>query len=278
MSRLIPLLDKPRPLVMGILNVTPDSFFDGGQFLSTAAALRQADHMVQAGVDIIDVGGESTRPGSEVVSPEEELQRVLPIVTSLRAQSDICISVDTSAPEVMLESARVDIDLINDVRAFRKQGAMAAASQTGLPVCLVHMKGDPETMQLAPSYEDLLQEINDFFQERIAACGKAGIGRERIMLDPGFGFGKTPEHNLRLINRLACFRGHGLPVLVGLSRKSTIARITDDKLMGSVAGALLAIAQGAKIVRVHDVAETVSALKVATAIRTESVNNIEQKR
>jgi len=271
MSRLIPLLDESRPLVMGILNVTPDSFFDGGRFLSPSAALRQVDKMIQGGADIIDVGGESTRPGAQDVSPEEEMERLFPVIKGIREQSDICISVDTSTPEVMLETAGMDVDMINDVHALRRDGAMKATANTGLPVCLVHMKGNPVTMQKEPCYEDLLQEINDFFLERIVACSKAGINKNRILLDPGFGFGKTPEHNLRLINRLASFREHGLPLLVGLSRKSTIARITDDQLMGSVAGALLAIAGGAKIVRVHDVAETVSALKVVNAIRTESL-------
>ncbi|MCZ6504168.1 MAG: dihydropteroate synthase [Gammaproteobacteria bacterium] len=271
MSRLISLLDESRPLVMGILNVTPDSFSDGGQFLSPSAALQQVDRMIQGGADIIDVGGESTRPGAQDVSPEVEMERVLPVIKGIREQSDICISVDTSTPEVMLGTADMDVDMINDVRALRRDGAMMAASETGLPVCLVHMKGNPLTMQMEPHYENLLQEINDFFLERIGACNKAGISRNRILLDPGFGFGKTPEHNLRLINKLASFREHGLPLLVGLSRKSTIARITDDQLMGSVAGALLAIAGGVKIVRVHDVAETVSALKVSSAVRTESL-------
>lgn len=227
--------------------------------------------MIQGGADIIDVGGESTRPGAQDVSFEEQMERLLPVIKGIREQSDICISVDTSTPEVMLETAGMDVDMINDVRALRRDGAMAAASETGLPVCLVHMQGNPMTMQMEPRYESLLQEINDFFLERIGACSKAGINKNRILLDPGFGFGKTPKHNLRLINRLASFREHGLPLLVGLSRKSTIARITDDQLMGSVAGALLAIAGGVKIVRVHDVAETVSALKVSVAIRTESL-------
>ena len=256
---------------MGILNVTPDSFSNGGQFLAPAAALQQADKMIRGGADIIDVGAESTRPGAQSVSPEEEMERLRAVITGIRKHSDICISVDTSSPEVIVETAGMDVDVINDVRALRRQGAMAAAAQTSLPVCLVHMKGNPVTMQMEPCYEDLLQEINDFFLERILACNKAGINKNRIVLDPGFGFGKTPEHNLRLINRLATFSKHGLPLLVGLSRKSTIAKITDDRLMGSVAGALLAIAGGAKIVRVHDVAETVSALKVTAAVRTESL-------
>ncbi|MCH8256747.1 MAG: dihydropteroate synthase [Proteobacteria bacterium] len=271
MSRLTPLLDESRPLVMGILNVTPDSFSDGGQFLAPSAALQQAEKMIKGGADIIDVGAESTRPGARTGSPEEEMERLLPVITGIREQFDICISVDTSSPEVIRETAGLDVDLINDVRALRRDGALAAAAQTGLPVCLVHMKGNPLTMQMEPCYQNLLQEINAFFLERISACNQAGINKNRILLDPGFGFGKTPEHNLRLINRLESFREHGLPLLVGLSRKSTITRITDDQLMGSVTGALLAIDGGAKIVRVHDVAETVSAMKVTTAIRTESL-------
>lgn len=271
MSRLTPLLDESRPLVMGILNVTPDSFSDGGQFLAPSAALQQAEKMIKGGADIIDVGAESTRPGARTGSPEEEMERLLPVITGIREQFDICISVDTSSPEVIRETAGLDVDLINDVRALRRDGALAAAAQTDLPVCLVHMKGNPLTMQMEPCYQNLLQEINDFFLERISACNQAGINKNRILLDPGFGFGKTPEHNLRLINRLESFREHGLPLLVGLSRKSTITRITDDQLMGSVTGALLAIDGGAKIVRVHDVAETVSAMKVTTAIRTESL-------
>ena len=271
MSRLTPLLDESRPLVMGILNVTPDSFSDGGQFLAPSAALQQAEKMIKGGADIIDVGAESTRPGARTGSPEEEMERLLPVITGIREQFDICISVDTSSPEVIQETAGLDVDLINDVRALRRDGALAAAAQTGLPVCLVNMKGNPLTMQMEPCYQNLLQEINDFFLERISACNQAGINKNRILLDPGFGFGKTPEHNLRLINRLESFREHGLPLLVGLSRKSTITRITDDQLMGSVTGALLAIDGGAKIVRVHDVAETVSAMKVTTAIRTESL-------
>ncbi|MBQ62684.1 MAG: dihydropteroate synthase [Gammaproteobacteria bacterium] len=271
MSRLAPLLDKSRPLVMGILNVTPDSFSDGGKFFSPSTAIEQAGRMIADGADIIDVGGESTRPGAQEVSADEELERVVPVIGGIREHSEICISVDTSSPEVMLESSLLGIDILNDVRALRRSGAMEAAARTGLPVCLMHMKGEPGTMQVAPCYEDIMQEINGFFMERIAACGKAGIGVDRLVLDPGFGFGKTPEHNLQLVNKLGCFKGHGLPLLVGLSRKSTITRITDNPLVGSIAGALLAVARGANIIRVHDVAETVSALNVASAINAESL-------
>ena len=271
MSRLVPLLDESRPLVMGILNVTPDSFSDGGKFLSPSAAIEHANRMIRDGVDIIDVGGESTRPGALAVSSEEEMARVMPVIEAIREPSEICISIDTSSPEVMLESSRLGADIINDVRAMRRSGAVEAAASTGLPVCLMHMKGEPGTMQAAPFYEDILREINDFFLERIAACSKAGISSDRLVLDPGFGFGKKPEHNLQLINKLGCFKEHGMPLLVGLSRKSTIARITDNGLVGSVTGALLAVARGANIIRVHDVAETVSALSVASAINAESL-------
>jgi len=275
MPRLTPLLAEPRTLVMGVLNVTPDSFSDGGQFLSVDAAMSHAMQMVRQGVDIIDVGGESTRPAAAAISPVVELERVLPVISSIREASDVCISIDTSAPEVMRSAAELDIDLINDVRALRRDGAIETAAQTGLHVCLMHMKGDPGTMQLDPRYENLLLEINQFFGERISSCEEAGIARHRILLDPGFGFGKTPEHNMQIINRLSGFLEHRLPLLVGLSRKSTIARITEDLLSGSVAGAVIAAANGAKIIRVHDVAETVSALRMSAAISRESLEERE---
>jgi dihydropteroate synthase len=260
---------------MGVLNVTPDSFSDGGQFLSVDAAMSHAMQMVKQGVDIIDVGGESTRPAAAAITPEMELERVLPVISSIREETDVCISIDTSAPEVMQSAAELGVDLINDVRALRREGALKIAAQTGLHVCLMHMKGDPGTMQLDPRYENLIPEINQFFEERISRCEEIGIPRHRILLDPGFGFGKTPEHNMQIINRLSGFLEHRLPVLVGLSRKSTIARITEDLLSGSVAGAVIAAANGAKIVRVHDVAETVSALRMSAAISSESLEAIE---
>ncbi len=269
MSRFSQLLELPRPLVMGILNVTPDSFSDAGKFLNLTDACQHALTMVQAGVDIIDVGGESTRPGAPPVPVQEEQDRVLPVLEHIRQRFDVCFSVDTSTAGVMLSAADLGADLINDVRALRREGALTAAAQTGLPVCLMHMQGDPLTMQLEPRYEDLIAEINKFFSERIAVCVAAGISRQQLLLDPGFGFGKTPEHNLQLINRLEEFSVHGLPLLVGLSRKSTIAKITGDLATGSLAGALSALQRGAKIIRVHDVAETVSALRVTEAIRHE---------
>ncbi len=275
MSRLTPLLAESRTLVMGVLNVTPDSFSDGGQFFSVDSAKRQAIQMIEQGADIIDVGGESTRPAAEIVSPAIEIDRVLPVISGIRAEFDVCISVDTSTPEVMQAAADSGVDLINDVRALRRDNALEVARQTGLPICLMHMKGDPGTMQLDPRYEDLILEINQFFDERISRCEDAGIPRDRLLLDPGFGFGKTPEHNLRIVNRLASFLEHGLPLLVGLSRKSTIAKITEDLLIGSVAGAMIAVANGASIVRVHDVSETVNALRVSAAISRESLEEKE---
>jgi dihydropteroate synthase len=257
---------------MGVLNVTPDSFSDGGQFLSSSAALERGLEMISDSVDIIDIGGESTRPQAEPVSLEVELERVLPVITAIRERSDVCLSIDTSTPEVMAAAAELGVDLINDVRALVRPGALAVAAESGLPVCLMHMQGDPETMQLNPKYTDLIEEINRFFGSRIRACTAAGISSEKILLDPGFGFGKSPRHNLQIINRLDEFFDHGLPLLVGLSRKSTIAKIVDDLLTGSVSGAVIAVMRGARIVRVHDVAETVEALKVVTAISTERLD------
>lgn len=271
MTRLAGLLESGRPLVMGIVNVTPDSFSDGGEFLARDNAMAHARHMIAAGVDIIDIGGESTRPGSDAVSTEEELHRVMPVIEALRAESDITISCDTSKAAVITEAAARDVDLINDVCALQTEGAMEAVAATVLPVCLMHMQGEPRTMQENPHYENLIGEITSFFVERIEACGKAGIDRSRLILDVGFGFGKTAEHNLTLMNRLEEFTGPGLPLLVGLSRKSTIGRIVQNRLIGSVAGALAALSHGARIVRVHDVEETVQAIRVWQSIRTETI-------
>jgi dihydropteroate synthase len=261
------------PAVMGILNVTPDSFSDGGRYLDLGAAVQHATAMMEEGADIIDIGGESTRPGAEPVSPGEEIKRVIPVIERIRAAMDIPVSVDTSTPEVMLAAAAAGADLINDVRALTRKGALQAAASTGLPVCIMHMKGDPQTMQVRPEYADLLGEIRAFFEERMECCEKAGIPREKIILDPGIGFGKTPEHNLTLINRVDFFAPLGRPVLVGLSRKSTIAKIVSgtgpDLLFGSVAGAVMAVARGASIVRVHDVGPTVAAIRVTGAVTSE---------
>lgn len=270
------------PLVMGVLNVTPDSFSDGGDYVSVDNALSRAREMVGHGVDLIDVGGESTRPGASVVSVDEELGRVLPIIEALRNHVDIPLSVDTSSPEVMTQSAAMGASLINDVRGLRRVGALQAAQATGLPVCIMHMQGDPETMQLDPHYHDLIEDIKSFFAERIEACEKVGLAKQKLILDPGFGFGKSPAHNLTLINRLADFKTFELPILVGLSRKSTISKLLAqqnfnpsqeeaDIIDASVAGALLAIERGASIIRVHDVKQTVIALKVRQAIQLESI-------
>ena len=254
---------------MGILNVTPDSFSDGGLYVSLDDALRRAERMVSEGADIIDVGGESTRPGAESVSVEEELERVVPVVEALRSRLDVSISVDTSTPEVMLAASRVGASMINDVRALRRDGALEVARVTGLPVCLMHMQGDPKTMQMDPSYDDLLADVRQFFVERIGVCMAAGLEKGKLLLDPGFGFGKTPRQNLHLINQLEVFKDLECPLLVGLSRKSTISKVLgsegDDRLIGSLVGAVWAYSKGAAILRVHDVAQTHAALTMARA-------------
>ena len=269
MSRLAALLQLDRPLVMGILNVTPDSFFDGGRFRNLESALAHATKMREDGADIIDVGGESTRPNADEVSVEEELNRVLPVIRAIRRDPEIPISVDTSKADVMRAVSSEDVDLINDVRALQAEGSLRAAAESGLPVCLMHMQGEPRTMQKAPDYEDVVEEVAGFFRARVAACERSGIPRERLILDIGFGFGKTPEHNLALLNRLDRFNDFKMPLLVGLSRKSTIGKIVNDRLPGSLSGALAAVQRGARMLRVHDVAETVAALKVWRSIELE---------
>ena len=259
---------------MGILNVTPDSFSDGGRYVEIDQARRHALNMVEQGADIIDIGGESTRPGADPVAEQVELDRAIPVIQAVRAETDVCISVDTSTAVVIQEAANSDCDVINDVRALVRDGALAAAAQTGLHICLMHMQGNPQTMQNNPDYSDLFDEIRSFFNERIAACQSVGIGRDRLLLDPGFGFGKTPQHNLMLVSRLDEFRCFHLPLLVGLSRKSTISKITGTGgalTLGSVAGAAIAIANGAAVVRVHDVEETVAGVRVANAITREKL-------
>jgi len=264
------VLDLTRPQVMGILNVTPDSFSDGGRFRQRDAALRHAAAMVAAGASLIDVGGESTRPGALQVSPDEELQRVAPVVEAIAAELDVIISVDTSCPQVMRESARLGAGLINDVRSLRRDGALQAAAQSGLPVCLMHMQGEPETMQKNPHYDDLLVEVQAFFVERMAACAAAGIATERIILDPGFGFAKNLQHNLSLFKHMQELHGFARPLLVGVSRKSMIGqalgREVDQRLAGGLALAALAVAKGACILRVHDVAETVDLVRMIAAV------------
>jgi dihydropteroate synthase len=261
---------------MGILNVTPDSFSDGGEFQTRDLAVARAREMIAEGVDIIDIGGESTRPGADAVALDTEIERVIPVIKALRQESDIPISIDTRKPAVMAAAAHAGADLINDVRALQEKDALSVARDSGLAVCLMHMRGDPANMQLAPDYADVVAEVSAFLYERLAACEAAGIARERLCVDPGFGFGKTPNHNLRLVNRLDEIGKLGVPVLVGLSRKSTIARIVaggrDDLLHGSLAGAVVAVLKGADIVRVHDVGPTVAALKVTKAVLDEQVD------
>ena len=273
-SKLELLLAERRPLVMGVVNVTPDSFSDGGRYLKVGAAVERALSMVREKVDIVDIGGESTRPGANPVPQETEIKRVVPVIQRIREKSEVCISVDTSTPEVMRQAALVGCNIINDVRSLTREGALDAAAETGLAVCLMHMKGVPSNMQDNPSYENLIEEICDFFSERISACKHVGIDSERLLIDPGFGFGKTAIHNLEIINRLRQFKCFGLPILVGVSRKSTIRKILGGKQgslkMGSVAAALIASLNGANILRVHDVEETVAALRVAQSIVNES--------
>ena len=263
-------LDLSRPQVMGILNVTPDSFSDGGCFNRLDAALRHAEAMVKAGATLIDIGGESTRPGAPLVSEQEELERVCPAVEAIARELDVIISVDTSTAAVMRESARLGANLINDVRSLQRPGALAAAAESGLPVCLMHMRGEPGTMQDDPHYPDIYAEVHDFLAERMAACERAGIPRARIVLDPGFGFAKTLEHNLRLFQQLERLHEFGLPLLVGVSRKSMIGKVLDrpvgERLYGSLALAALAVARGAQIVRVHDVVETVDVVRMIAAV------------
>ncbi|MCB1652535.1 MAG: dihydropteroate synthase [Pseudomonadales bacterium] len=266
------VLDLARPHVMGILNVTPDSFSDGGRFAAVDAAMRHAQAMVLAGATLIDVGGESTRPGAPVVSPQEELDRVAPVVERISRELDVIISVDTSAPIVMTEVARLGAGLINDVRSLRREGALQAAAATGLPVCLMHMLGEPGDMQDNPHYTDLVGEVSAFLAERMAQCAAAGIASERIVLDPGFGFAKTLQHNLSLFKHMEALHALGRPLLVGVSRKSMIGqalnRPVTERLYGSLALAALAVTKGARILRVHDVAETVDVVRMIAAVES----------
>jgi len=265
-------LDLARPRVMGILNVTPDSFSDGGRFLDREAALRQGRALVAEGADILDVGGESTRPGAATVSVQEELDRVIPVIEALAGELPVPLSIDTSKPEVIEAAVAAGASLINDVAALRRPGALAAAAEAGVPVCLMHMQGEPGTMQQQPTYRDVVAEVRDFLAGRVAACEAAGIPRDRLLVDPGFGFGKTLAHNLALLRDLRTLHGLGVPVLVGLSRKSMIGALLDgapvgERLYGSLAAAVLAVERGAAIVRVHDVAPTVQALRIVAAVR-----------
>jgi dihydropteroate synthase len=255
-----------RPLVMGVLNVTPDSFSDGGRFDSLELALSRAEQMIAEEVDIIDIGGESSRPGAPPLPVEEELRRVMPLLYALR-DCGKPLSVDTSKPQVMREALAAGADMINDIAGFRADGAMSAVKGSDCALCIMHMQRDPQTMQLAPEYQDVVAEVTTFLRERVAALEAAGISRSQLCVDPGFGFGKTVMHNLELLKNIGKMqRDLQLPVLAGLSRKAMIGAITgravEDRLAGSVAAALAAVMHGARILRVHDVAQTVDALKV----------------
>lgn len=263
-------LDLSTPRVMGILNITPDSFSDGGDFFVSAAAVQRAETMVEQGAAIIDVGGESTRPGAGPVDAAEEIRRIVPVIELLARRLPVPISVDTSKPEVMRAAADAGAGLINDVRALRAPGAEAMAAALDLPVCLMHMQGEPRTMQGDPRYDDVVAEVTSFLRARVIACEQAGIARGRLLLDPGFGFGKTLAHNLTLLSGLAALTDVGVPVLVGLSRKAMLGRLTGRdvgaRTAAGVAAAVLAVERGARLIRTHDVTETVDALKVAAAV------------
>ena len=264
-------LDRPR--IMGIVNVTPDSFSDGGAHDSATAAIAHGLKLAGEGADILDVGGESTRPGSQGVSVDEELARVIPVIEGLRAGCALPISVDTSKPEVMRAAVAAGAGMINDVWALRREGAMDAAAELAVPVCLMHMQGEPATMQDDPRYEDVVAEVHAFFNPRLFACQMAGIERKRLLVDPGFGFGKTLEHNLRLLRQLSRFVELGVPVLAGLSRKGMIGQVTgrpvDERVVGSAVAALVAVQNGALLVRAHDVGATADALKLWAAVSSQ---------
>ncbi|MEJ8567417.1 dihydropteroate synthase [Elongatibacter sediminis] len=267
----LPGNDRPirPPLVMGILNLTPDSFSDGGLWTNPATALDHALSMAAAGADILDLGGESTRPGAGPVSDDQELQRVVPLIDQIRARVPTPISIDTSKPEVMREAVAAGASMINDVRGLRDEGALGAAAGLGVPVCLMHMLGEPRSMQTQPRYQDVVGEVESFLLDRARECESTGIPSGRIVLDPGFGFGKTLQHNIELFRAIPRLSGLGYPLLIGISRKSMLGAITGravgDRLAASVAGAVLAAQAGASIVRVHDVPETVDALKFLAA-------------
>ena len=266
------VLDLSRPHVMGILNVTPDSFSDGGSYTQRDKALRHAAAMVEAGATLIDVGGESTRPGARSVSPNEELERVAPVVAAIARELDVVISIDTSTPAVIRECGRLGAGLINDVRALRRDGALDAAADSAMAVCLMHMLGEPGNMQDNPSYGNVTAEVEQFLCERMEACRLAGISAERIVLDPGFGFAKNLDHNLVLFKHMDELHRLGRPLLVGVSRKTMIGQVlgrdVSQRLYGSLALAALAVAKGARIIRVHDVAETVDVVRMIAAVET----------
>ena len=272
------MLDLYAIQVMGILNVTPDSFSDGGQYSDIDAALYRAEEMIKAGVSIIDVGGESTRPNALEVDIEEELQRVIPIIYALKKHFDIAVSIDTSKSIVMQAAIDAGVDMINDVCALRNSGALQVCANTQIPICLMHMQGQPRSMQNTPKYTNIIKDIQQFFTDRISICEAAGITRNRLILDPGFGFGKTLAHNLELLCQLEQFTQFALPLLVGISRKNMIGQLLDNaavdqRLYGSLSAAVIAVMKGANIIRVHDVKASVDALKIVRAIHN---NNKEQ--
>lgn len=266
------MLDLSTPQVMGVLNVTPDSFSDGGKFSSIDSALAQAEQMIADGATIIDVGGESTRPGAKPVAPQEELDRVCPVAEAVLRNFDTVLSIDTSTPEVMKETISIGAGLINDVRAFTRPGAVEVVAGQDVALCVMHMQGKPDTMQQKPAYDSVVDEVGVFLKERIETLHMAGVEKERLILDPGFGFGKTLPHNLALLANIKYFVSLGFPVLVGVSRKSMfgelLGRDVDQRLAGSLSAATLAANQGAGIIRVHDVKETVDAMKVVAAVKS----------
>ncbi|HGY2266896.1 dihydropteroate synthase [Morganella sp. GD04133] len=270
-------LSLTTPQVMGILNVTPDSFSDGGTHNTPAKALEHARKMIAEGATIIDIGGESTRPGAAEVSPEQEAERVIPVVTAIARESDVWISVDTSKALVIREAANAGAHILNDIRSFSEPGALQAAAQSGLPVCVMHMQGEPRTMQQAPHYQNVVREVYTYLEAQVARCLAAGIEKNHIILDPGFGFGKTLAHNYQLLDKLDLFHHLGLPVLAGMSRKSMIGQLMDippdERVAGSVACAVIAAMKGVQIIRVHDVKETVQAMKVVEATRLAKETN-----
>ncbi len=262
-------LNLSYPQVMGILNVTSDSFSDGGLYQKLNQAVSRAETLISSGATIIDIGGESTRPGARSVNEDEELSQVIPVIEALKKRFEVLISVDTSTAGVIRESVKMGVHLINDIRALQKPGALAAAADSGLPVCLMHMNGEPRTMQNKPHYDNLIVDINIFFQHHIKRYNAAGITNKQLLLDPGFGFGKSIIHNYQLLARLSEFNHFGLPLVVGISRKAMIGELLNtpphQRVIGSVAGAVIAAMQGARIIRVHDVKETVEAMRIVKA-------------
>jgi dihydropteroate synthase len=265
------LLSLNTPVIMGVLNVTPDSFSDGGQYTHIDQALQHARSMVEQGAAIIDIGGESTRPGAAEVSSEDEIQRVVPVIEAITQQLDTVVSVDTSKPRVMQAAVAAGAGLINDVRALREPGALEMAASLNVPVCLMHMQGQPRTMQQSPQYDDVLADVLAFLQQRVEACLEMGIAREQLLIDPGFGFGKSLQHNLSLLKHLPAFLELQLPLLVGMSRKSMLGMIldkeVDERLYGSLALAALSSWLGADIIRVHDVEASMDVIRVVDAVR-----------